>query len=157
MTFIKPIKGYVFNLFLLSFLVSFSLCLITTADAQPASQSGYNLIGTIKSEDFTGAVLTDSSGEQVFYRLHDKLPDGSQLVKVRDDSISLKGTDGTLYDMYISHERIVGSAVSPPSADSYASESAPKQHGPTPAQQERINKMRQRALERAQRRKNEDE
>ncbi len=82
------------------------------ANAQVAP-SGYSLVGTIKSGDFSGAVIIIAK-EQSFFRLNEKLPDGSLVVKVRDDSISLKGPDGTLYDMYISHEKTVGSVAPPP-------------------------------------------
>jgi hypothetical protein len=149
-------KRAVCNLLLINLLFFLPLSLTRYANAQVTTSSGYNLIGTIRSGDFSGAVIIVAKGEQSFFRLFEKLPDGSQIVQVRDDSISLKGADGTLYDMYISHEKIAGSAVSPISADYHASESAPKQYGPTPAQQERLNKIRQRALDRAQRLK-EDE
>jgi len=38
------------------------------------------------------------------FRVFATLPDGSQIVKVRSDSIALKGADGTSYDMYIAHD-----------------------------------------------------
>lgn len=145
------IKKELIRNFVLMSLFFLPLCLSNQAHGQVAGQAGYNLIGTIRSGDFSGAVIIVAKGEQSFIRLFEKLPDGSQIVQVRDDSISLKGTDGTLYDIYISHERIAGSAVSPPSADSNASE---KHVGPTPAQQENINRRKQQALDRAQRRKN---
>jgi len=62
------------------------------------------LIGMIKSSHFTGIVLSDAKGEQSFYRVSDKLPDGSQIVEVRSDSILLKGADGTSFAMFISHD-----------------------------------------------------
>ncbi len=76
-----------------------------------ADQSGYRLIGTIQSSTLIGAVIKDGTNSQSFYQLYDKLPDGSQIVKIHEDSISLKSPDGVLYDMYIAHEKIVGSAV----------------------------------------------
>jgi hypothetical protein len=75
-----------------------------TAVAQSAGPQTAKLIGTIKSDGFIGAVLSDAKGEQVFYRLKEKLPDGSQIVAVRSDSISLKGADGTPYEIYIAHD-----------------------------------------------------
>ncbi|HYA88350.1 MAG TPA: hypothetical protein VEI57_14945 [Nitrospirota bacterium] len=90
------------------------LYLIDQVHGQAAVPSGYNLIGTIRSGDFSGAVIKVEKGEQSFFRLFEKLPDGSQLVQVRDDSISIKGTDDTLYDMFISHEKTLGSDAPPP-------------------------------------------
>lgn len=84
------------------------------ASAGPASSDALNLTGTIVGTFFNGAVLKDSKGEQLFYRLYDVLPDGSQIVDVRSDSISIKGTDGRRYEMYISHERTLLSADQPP-------------------------------------------
>jgi hypothetical protein len=69
----------------------------------PGAQT-YRLIGSIQSRDFTGAVISDAKGEQSVYGLLDKLPDGSQIVEVRQDSISLKGADGTSYEIYIAHD-----------------------------------------------------
>ena len=68
-----------------------------------APSSGLSLIGTIRSDDFAGAVIR-AGNEQTFYRLGDKLPDGSQIIKVRPDTILLKGSDGMTYEMYILHE-----------------------------------------------------
>ncbi len=151
---IQPIKREAVPiLVLLIFFIFLSICLIGTVDAEGPGQSGYSLVGTIQSGDFTGAVISVSKNEQTFFRVGEKLPDGSKIVKVMPDNITLKGADGTLYNMYISHETVAGSAVSPASADSYASESAQKP-GPTSAQQERIDRIRQQTLERAQRRKN---
>jgi hypothetical protein len=134
-----------------------SLSLVSQVNAEAAAQSGYSLIGTIRSGDFSGAVIIVEKGEQSFFRLHEKLPDGSQIVKVRDDSISIKEADGTLYDMYISHEKIAGSAA-PPSANNYAPRTESSMYvGPTPAQQKVIDRIRQQNLERARRRKKEEE
>ncbi len=88
----------------------FALLQVHDAFAQPGpvadsgSLSAYRLIGTIGGNALAGAVLSDGKGEQTFIRLNDRLPDGSQLVGVHLDRISIKGTDGTRYDMYISHE-----------------------------------------------------
>jgi len=80
------------------------LFLVDTMDAQPAGPQSLRLIGTIQSGNFTGAVFSDEKGEQSFFRVFATLPDGSQIVKVRSDSIALKGADGTSYDMYIAHD-----------------------------------------------------
>jgi hypothetical protein len=84
------------------------LYLINQVYGQVAAQSGYNLIGTIRSWAFSGAVIKVEKGEQSFFRLFEKLPDGSQLVQMRDDSISIMGADDTLNDMFISHEKTSG-------------------------------------------------
>ena len=99
---------------LVSLFLVLPLSFVDQLHGQVAAQSGYNLIGTIRSGDFSGAVINVAKGEQSFFRLFEKLPDGSQVVQVRDDSISIKGTDGTLYDMFISHGTTLGSAAQPP-------------------------------------------
>jgi len=98
---------------LLSMALVFTLLLffVGTVDAQPVGPQVSRLIGTIQSKNFIGAVFSDSKGEQSFYRLFDSLPDGSKIVTVRSDSISLKGTDGTSYDMYIAHDMTRSPAV----------------------------------------------
>ena len=62
--------------------------------------SNYKLIGTVEGGSFSGAVLEDSTG-QAFYRLHQKLPDGSQLVKVQRDKVTLKRAEGSLIDVLL--------------------------------------------------------
>jgi len=86
---------------------------ISFGNASAAEPAGFNLIGTIVSKAFTGAVIKDGTGMQTFFRLYEALPDGSKIVRVQADSISLKGADGSLYDMFIAHERTVGSAAPP--------------------------------------------
>ncbi len=78
--------------------------------AAPAS-GGYSLIGTIQSQDFSGAVIRSGSSDQT-YRLGEKLPDGSQIIKVQSDSILLKDADGMTYEMFILHESSKGGAGS---------------------------------------------
>jgi len=97
-------KRAVRNLFLMNLLFILQLSLTGHVNAQVATQSGYSLIGTIQSDDFTGAVISVSKGEQSFFRLFEKLPDGSQIVAVRPDYITLKGTDGLSYELFILHE-----------------------------------------------------
>lgn len=60
----------------------------------------YRLIGTIEGETFSGAVLEDASG-QAFYRIHQKMPDGSQIVKVAHNKVTIKRSDGGLSDLQI--------------------------------------------------------
>jgi len=91
---------------LLCSVIAFVLLLffVVTVEGQAIGPQASRLIGTIQSNNFIGAVFSDSKGEQSFYRLFDTLPDGSRIVAVRSDSISLKGTDGMSYDMYIAHD-----------------------------------------------------
>lgn len=70
----------------------------------------YKLIGTIEGEQFAGAVLEDKSG-QVFYRVKQKLPDGSTLVKVMREKVSIRRSDGVLVNLQVEDTKIV---VQPP-------------------------------------------
>lgn len=65
-----------------------------------APSSASRLVGTVEGAPFTGAVFDDSTGVQTFNLLHEQLPDGSYMVKVRNDCILIKKTDGVLYEMY---------------------------------------------------------
>ena len=76
-----------------------------------AAEGTYNLVGTIQSKGFTGAVIITPDGKQSFYRLRETLPDGAELVKVDADSISLKGSDGSRYDMFITASANSGGPV----------------------------------------------
>ncbi len=58
-----------------------------------AESTSYKLIGTVEGAAFSGAVLEDSTG-QAFYRINQKLPDGSAIVKVMRDKVTLKRSDG---------------------------------------------------------------
>src|SRR5574337_1257224 len=77
--------------------------------SQPAAESvSYKLIGTIEGDQFAGAVLEDSSG-QSFYRINQKLPDGSKIVKVMRDRASLRRPDGVVVSLQVVDEtKIVG-------------------------------------------------
>ena len=97
-------KRSVRNLFLINLLIFVPFTLSIQANVQAATPPGYSLVGTIRSSDFSGAVVNVSKGEQSFFRLFEKLPDGSQLIEVRKDSIVLQGTDGLTYEMYTLHE-----------------------------------------------------
>lgn len=107
LTHIRPrsIKGKTVSTLLCSTL-AFTLLLfvVETVDAQTIGPQASRLIGTIQSKNFIGAVFSDSKGEQSFYRVFDTLPDGSKIVAVRSDSISLKGASGTRYDIYVNHD-----------------------------------------------------
>jgi hypothetical protein len=99
------------TLFRMALVFTLALFFTDMVDAQTAGPQAARLIGTIQSEKFTGAVFSDSKGEQTFYRVFDTLPDGSQIVAVRSESISLKGTNGISYDMYIAHDMMTSPAT----------------------------------------------
>jgi general secretion pathway protein C len=65
--------------------------------------SNYKLIGTVEGGSFSGAVLEDSTG-QVFYRTHQKLPDGSQIIKVKREKVTLQRSDGSTFDILLADE-----------------------------------------------------
>jgi general secretion pathway protein C len=73
------------------------------SSAAPAAETytAYTLIGTIEGDVFSGAVLADTMNQQSFYRLGQKLPDGSQIVKVKLDSVILKRADGSTVEIQI--------------------------------------------------------
>jgi len=62
--------------------------------------SVYRLIGTIEGASFSGAVLEDASG-QAFYRINQKLPDGSQIIKVQRDKIVLRRADSSTTEIHV--------------------------------------------------------
>jgi len=95
--------AYRSNLAFVIIFVFFAFC-VQLANAQSAANSTFRLIGTIESKLLSGAILQDTTGEQSLYQLYDKLPDGSQVVKVQSDSILLRGSDGTTYEIYITRE-----------------------------------------------------
>jgi hypothetical protein len=64
-----------------------------------ATESSPRLVGTVQGGPFSGAVFDDGTA-QTFYRLHEQLPDGSYIVKVRSNSILIKKGDGVLYEMF---------------------------------------------------------
>jgi len=63
--------------------------------------TAYTLIGTIEGEYFSGAVLADATNQQAFYRLKQRLPDGSQIVKVKRASVTIKRSDGSTVEIQI--------------------------------------------------------
>lgn len=72
-----------------------------SATPSATEASVYTLIGTVEGESFAGAVLQDAAGAQVFYRLNEKLPDDSRLIKVKRDRVTLKKPDGSTTDIQI--------------------------------------------------------
>ena len=69
--------------------------------AASSEASAFRLIGTIEGEHFAGAVLEDASGSQNFHRIHEKMPDGSRIVKVQRDKITIRRPDGGAFDLQI--------------------------------------------------------
>ena len=108
---------------------AFCLLLFHTLLAAPsaAAESTYHLVGTVESKGFTGAVILTPDGKQTFYRLRETLPDGAELAQVHDRSISLKGSDGSQYDMFITTSANSGGIVmtSPNVPSSVPGESMP--------------------------------
>ena len=69
--------------------------------SSPAVESSvYRLIGTIEGASFSGAVLEDASG-QAFYRINQKLPDGSQIIKVQRDKVVLRRADSSTTEIQV--------------------------------------------------------
>ena len=83
--------------------------------ASPES-SAFLLIGTVEGEQFAGAVLQDATGAQTFYRLHQKLPDGSQLTAVRRDRVMLRKPDGGTLEIQIIDDTKIVNVPSKPGA-----------------------------------------
>lgn len=100
----------------------------------PPQSSPYRLIGTIEGGgERSGAVVDDGSGAQTFYRVGQRLPDGSRLVRVRRDRVLLSKPDGTSGELIVTDEVRASSAPAGagnvPSA-APAAEGATKESGP---------------------------
>ena len=107
----STIQDFVNTLFCIIALSSSVLFFASRVDAETVIPASYSLTGTIISKAFIGAVINDAKGEQSFYRLYEKLPDGMKIVEVRSNSITLKGESGARYDIYIDHNiKTVGAA-----------------------------------------------
>lgn len=104
-------------------LLVFPLLFIRPSPVLSGNDSSYRLIGTIKSRGFTGAVLDNGTGGQVFYRLREQLPDGSRIVKVENNTILLKRSDGSLHELFTVR---ITSRSSPGRGSSAARSLAPK-------------------------------
>ena len=72
--------------------------------ASAAEPSVYTLIGTIEGESFAGAVLQDATNIQAFYRINQKLPDGSVIIKVGRDRITLRRPDGEKIELSVADD-----------------------------------------------------
>ncbi len=83
----------------------------TTATAAPATV--YRLIGTVEGAEFSGAVLEDAAGQQNFYRIREKLQDQSMIVKVQRDKITMKGADGSTFELEVADETRIVSVSKP--------------------------------------------
>jgi general secretion pathway protein C len=77
--------------------------------------SSYRLIGTVEGQSFAGAVLEDTSG-QAFYRIHQKLQDGSSIIKVMRDKITMKRSDGSTFDIQVVDDTKIVSVQNPGTA-----------------------------------------
>ena len=102
----KHVRTAITSFLLASLLIAAGLVFSGRSSAQPASAdtaASFRLIGTMEGPELSGAVLEDAAGVQSFYRLHEPLPDGSQCIKIRSDSILLKRADGTAYELFIAH------------------------------------------------------
>jgi len=78
--------------------------------------SNYTLIGTVEGSVFAGAVLQEGTGPQTFYRLREKLPDGSQIIKVSRDRVTLKRSDGSTQELQIIDDTKIVNVASRPAA-----------------------------------------
>lgn len=78
--------------------------------------SSFRLIGTVEGDAFSGAVLEDSTGIQNFYRLRDKLPDGSQIVKVMRDKVGLRLSDGSTIELQVTDDTKIVNVARPQAA-----------------------------------------
>lgn len=84
----------------------------SSASAPAAVTSVYKLIGTVEGEVFAGAVLEDTTGQE-FYRIHQKLSDGSQIVKVRRDRVTIRSADGGTTELQIVDETKIVNVTRP--------------------------------------------
>ncbi len=84
----------------------------SSASAPAAVTSVYKLIGTVEGEVFAGAVLEDTTGQE-FYRIHQKLSDGSQIVKVRRDRVTIRRADGGTTELQIVDETKIVNVTRP--------------------------------------------
>jgi general secretion pathway protein C len=86
-----------------------------SSGAPAASEpSQYLLIGTVEGAAFAGAVLQDATNQQTFYRLQQKLPDGSRIIKVKRDRVTLSKPDGGTFEIQtVDDTKIVNVASKP--------------------------------------------
>ncbi len=86
--------------------------------AATVTPTSYVLVGTVEGDAFAGAVLQEGT-TQTFYRKDEKLPDGSRIVKVLRDRVTLKRADGSTVDIQIVDDtKIVNVASKSPAPSS---------------------------------------
>lgn len=95
-------------------------------------QPAFRLVGTIEGGPFSGAVIDDTKNPQTFYRLNEKLPDESQIVKVRSDYVVLKWPDGTKTELYATPGTGGGGAPAAPAASAVPVASPQRVDRPAP-------------------------
>ena len=88
----------------------------SSGPAATPEASAYLLIGTVEGEQFAGAVLQDATGAQVFCRLHQKLPDGSQVTAVKRDRVKLRRADGGELEIQLVDDTKIVNVPSNPAA-----------------------------------------
>jgi len=88
-----------------------------TAATATSESSAYRLIGTVEGRSFAGAVLEDAGGVQNFYRIHEKMPDGSQIIKVQRDRVTIKRADGGTVDVQVVDDARIVSVSKPGAQD----------------------------------------
>jgi general secretion pathway protein C len=81
-----------------------------TAASEP---SAFVLVGTVEGESFAGAVLQDAANVQTFYRRNEKLPDGSRIIKVLRDKITIKREGGGTFDLQVVDDTRIVSVSKP--------------------------------------------
>jgi general secretion pathway protein C len=69
--------------------------------AAASEPSAFVLVGTVEGESFAGAVLQDAANVQTFYRRNEKLPDGSRIIKVLRDKITIKREGGGTFELQV--------------------------------------------------------
>jgi general secretion pathway protein C len=88
----------------------------SSGPAAAPESSSFLLVGTVEGEQFAGAVLQDAAGAQMFYRRDQRLPDGSRLVKVKRDRVTLRKPDGVTLEIQLIDETKIVNVPSKPGA-----------------------------------------
>jgi len=96
----------------------------STASQTVPDSSPYRLIGTLESGGFSGAVLDDGTGVQTFYRIEQRLPDESRIIKVLRDRVLLRRPDGTVSELVTADDRKDAAPSVAPGAGSSAAPAA---------------------------------
>jgi general secretion pathway protein C len=88
----------------------------SSGPAAAPESSSFLLVGTVEGEQFAGAVLQDAAGAQMFYRRDQRLPDGSRLIKVKRDRVTLRKPDGVTLEIQLIDETKIVNVPSKPGA-----------------------------------------